>query len=41
MTLIFCWAWKKGRTSWTSLGDSLAEEVFDSLLQLRFDLIPH
>jgi hypothetical protein len=40
VTLILWQAWMKGRTSWTNWGDSLAEEVFDSLLQLPFDFIP-
>jgi hypothetical protein len=31
---------EEGQTPWGGLGDSLAEEVFDSLLQLPFDLIP-
>ena len=40
VTLIIEWTWKKSLTYWTSLGISLAEKVFDRLLQLPFDLIP-
>jgi hypothetical protein len=35
VTLIFWWALKKGRTSRTRLGASLAEEIFDSLPKIR------